>query len=131
VQKNNGELLWEGGDNRKVVVPEDAPAGTAVCLLIVLQITELQATNELYLTAYDLHLPASSSTAMLRAVSLPRVVILEKLLCSCFRSVLAAEGYLQVCFLIESVSHLGSCRVQGQSAPSTSVNIHLTAASVQ
>jgi hypothetical protein len=27
VQKRIGELLWEGGDNRKVVVPEDAPAG--------------------------------------------------------------------------------------------------------
>uniref|UniRef100_A0A383VR34 CBM20 domain-containing protein n=1 Tax=Tetradesmus obliquus TaxID=3088 RepID=A0A383VR34_TETOB len=28
VQKSGGELLWEGGDNRKVVVPEDAPAGS-------------------------------------------------------------------------------------------------------
>lgn len=27
VQKSNGELLWEGGDNRKLLVPEDAPAG--------------------------------------------------------------------------------------------------------
>jgi hypothetical protein len=26
VQKGNGQLLWEGGDNRKVTVPEEAPA---------------------------------------------------------------------------------------------------------
>lgn len=30
MQKANGELLWEGGDNRRVAVPEDAPAGSMI-----------------------------------------------------------------------------------------------------
>jgi hypothetical protein len=41
VQKRGGELLWEGGDDRKVVVPEDAPAGK--CRLLSSSLLDLNS----------------------------------------------------------------------------------------